>query len=217
MKELISIKLQSFSDLITNSSSELFQLRTDKTVEQVSEILSTFTKGYIKPVLFNIEDYRKHRKDFDKLSEELPPYDEWSKYCERRKELISKYPEYYLYNTLDGWFFDERDKDDLYFLRFIYASRDYTPIRSKFIKYLIENDGFENNNDLWFYNVKSEIAEKFFATCKFPKDLFKSTRLKNIEKLNGCILLLSINDNSIPYSTFDQINKLFNGTNYHLG
>ena len=39
----------------------------------------------------------------------------------------------------------------------------------------------------------------------------------SVEQLDGCILVLSEGDNSIPYDTWDAINDTFNGTNYHLG
>ena len=49
------IPIQSFSDIITNSSSELFVLNTNNTIQKVKEILSSITYGYIDPIIFNFE------------------------------------------------------------------------------------------------------------------------------------------------------------------
>ena len=53
------IPIQSFSDIITNSSSELFVLNTNNTIQKVKEILSSITYGYIDPIIFNLEKYNK--------------------------------------------------------------------------------------------------------------------------------------------------------------
>ena len=49
------VEIQSFSDIITNSSSELFVLNTNNTIQKVKEILSSITYGYIDPIIFNLE------------------------------------------------------------------------------------------------------------------------------------------------------------------
>lgn len=62
--------------------------------------------------------------------------------------------------------------------------------------------------------------EKFIASHKMPdpRDCAKySYYYGSVEQLDGCILVLSEGDNSIPYDTWDTINDTFNGTNYHLG
>ena len=55
MNNLIIIPIQSFSDIITNSSSELFVLNTNNTIQKVKEILNSITSGYQDPIIFNLE------------------------------------------------------------------------------------------------------------------------------------------------------------------
>lgn len=49
---ILVIPVQSVSDLITNSSSEVFILETGKTCEEVNTILNTFTSGFRYPEVF---------------------------------------------------------------------------------------------------------------------------------------------------------------------
>lgn len=80
------------------------------------------------------------------------------------------------------------------------------------------------NNEGWRpyspWNIEAEAFDRFIDAHKMPdprecgRDAY---HYGSIEELDGCILVLSCDDNSIPYETWDTINDLFNGTNYHLG
>lgn len=59
---ILVIPVQSVSDLITNSSSEVFILETGKTCEEVNTILNTFTSGFRHPEVFSLKDFREWRK-----------------------------------------------------------------------------------------------------------------------------------------------------------
>lgn len=59
---ILVIPVQSVSDLITNSSSEVFILETGKTCEEVNTILNTFTSGFRYPEVFSLKDFREWRK-----------------------------------------------------------------------------------------------------------------------------------------------------------
>lgn len=59
---ILAIPVQSISDLITNSSSEVFILDTGKTCEEVNDILKGFTSGFAYPEVFSLKDYREWRK-----------------------------------------------------------------------------------------------------------------------------------------------------------
>lgn len=41
--------------------------------------------------------------------------------------------------------------------------------------------------------------------------------LVRVRRLDGKVLVVSNDDNSIPYDTWDKIRDLFNGWNIHLG
>lgn len=56
---ILVIPVQSVSDLITNSSSEVFILETGKTCEEVNTILNTFTSGFRHPEVFSLKDFRE--------------------------------------------------------------------------------------------------------------------------------------------------------------
>ena len=86
------IPIQSFSDIITNSSSELFVLNTNNTIQKVKEILSSITYGYIDPIIFNLEKYNKWKEDDSFVS-----------------NLESTY-----FDTVRDWFTDLDDEDSLF-------------------------------------------------------------------------------------------------------
>ena len=97
---ILVIPVQSVSDLITNSSSEVFILETGKTCEEVNTILNTFTSGFRHPEVFSLKDFREWRKKL--RSGEIE--DDWS------------YPGT-IFSIADGWFKDPEDEEDLLNLR----------------------------------------------------------------------------------------------------
>lgn len=52
---ILVIPVQTVSDIITNSSSEVFILDTGKTCEEVDTMLHTFTSGFSYPEVFFIK------------------------------------------------------------------------------------------------------------------------------------------------------------------
>lgn len=232
---LIAIKIQSVSDLITNSSSELFQLRTDHTLEEVNEILDGITSGYLPPIVFKLDDYYKatelYREQEPKLREKYLSGDnsDWYIYEE---EVSNIYPNIKIYNTISGWFFDEKDPkqieqaykhyvlgiDSLYNTKSILNS-----IQKEFREFVIKNNYKDPDFPNWWnpYNIEDKAFEEFKKIHPIPpiEELEKYAGYygQNIKNLDGCILVLSESDNSIPYETWDLINTLLNGINYHLG
>ena len=93
---ILVIPVQSVSDLITNSSSEVFILETGKTCEEVNTILNTFTSGFRHPEVFSLKDFREWRKKL--RSGEIE--DDWS------------YPGT-IFSIANGWFKDPEDEEDL--------------------------------------------------------------------------------------------------------
>lgn len=231
---LLILNTQSISDVVTNSSSEVFILNTNKTCEEVNNILQSFTTGFIFPEVFHLEEYRKWREST------------------KDEEEYYHYP-YTLYEFIRGWFTDPGIDEDM-----ISKWRDFlfSPFRYEYLGNLkIESFGYDDyhpiNVDFWkylskftkeikeivpkyepyptykdFYNDKYNLRYKlpdyiiknFMDSYKdkIPKELEIPDR-ENVVNLDGKILVLSENDNTIPYDTWDQICKLFNGYNIHLG
>ena len=138
---ILVIPVQSVSDLITNSSSEVFILETGKTCGEVNTILNTFTSGFRYPEVFSLKDFREWRKKL--RSGEIE--DDWS------------YPGT-IFSIANGWFKDPEDEEDLLNLRmdFLfdpfdtidygngyiahgYSSSYKEPIHDAFIEYLNKN------------------------------------------------------------------------------
>lgn len=227
--QIAIINLQSVSDVITNSSTEVFIANTDKTVEQVNNILGAFTSGFQYPEVFSLEKYREHIR----LGEDSPykgGYDN------------------NIYVVAAGWFYDMENEEALH----NYRVRHIRYLQSQD---LVEVDGqyqFMDNPlyDIWedFQNEKCErIADYDIASWRQlshsdrAKHLREKDNLKgaNIEKflktrgpedswwfpneqmtvqyLEGKIIILGDSDNSIPYDDWEKIESLFNTYNIHLG
>lgn len=234
MRKLLAIKVQSMTDLITNSSSELFQLRTDQTVEQVSETLAKITSGYCEPVLFNLEEYRRDKDKLQKMIDAITPdsdaSDEWDKYWAEERRLKEENPSYFVMDTVEGWFFDPENIKDVREVYKSYLCNHYdwrgngdNELQKEFKKFVDDNHYLKSDNlysPYFPWNIEEEAFDKFLASHEMPdprecgRDAY---HYGSIEDLDGCILVLSCDDNSIPYETWDTINALFDGTNYHLG
>lgn len=239
--KLIAIKIQSYTDLITNSSSELFQLKTDSTVEQVQNTLQNITTGYIRPVFFSAKEYHENKCKFREMLQDCAPLPEFSKETEKewneafqaqwdyRDKLIEEHPEYYIYDVVSGWFFDKDDPKRVSeaYKNYLCCDKPHSwdslplnDLQEKFHKFVLE-DEYEEGDRLDSYHVSDELVEEFLKDNPAPNidDIWDWAGYDygRVEDLDGCIIVLSEDDNSIPYETWDEINTLFNGTNYHLG
>lgn len=234
--ELLTIKIQSCTDMITNSSSEIFMLHTEKTAEQVEEALSEFTEGYFKPLLFNLEDYRKHRHDYDIKYRELrkkfedkdgriPDFNAfWNEVEQFRRENR----DLFIYDTMEGWFIDSEDPNDIfmcqkqYLLPYWEDEDNLDELQIEF-KNMIKSKVIKENEYGFIYygDIPDEIFKEFINTHNLPniKDIIKTYCgfYNDVVELDGCIIVLSEYDNSIPYEDFDKIEKMFNANRYHLG
>lgn len=234
MRKLLAIKVQSMTDLITNSSSELFQLRTDQTVEQVSEALETMTSGYCEPILFDLKRYRKNKGKIQEMLDAIRPSkdasdEEWEEYWRKSDRIKADNPDYFVMDTIEGWFFDPEDSESTFeiYQDYLCCRNDWSvesldPLQKKFRQFVTDNNYFERKDQQCFtkWNIKEEAFEKFIASHEMPNphDCARySYYYGSIEQFDGCILVISKYDNSIPYDTWDAINATFNGTNYHLG
>lgn len=233
MRKLLAVKVQSYTDLITNSSSELFQLRTDDTVEQVSETLSRITSGYCPPVLFRYQDYLKHRDEYEELIDEIEERngEDWKKSWEEELEVRKQHPDLFIYYIVSGWFFDKEDPEHVQdaYRNYLCADRLFgrktmDNLQKEFQIFVLQNnyvDEEERRYPLTSYRVAEEAFTKFMETHEMPPldevKEWSNYSYGDVEELDGCILVLSEEDNSIPYDTWDSIYEIYEGRNYHLG
>ena len=213
MKNLAVIPIQSFSDIITNSSSELFVLNTNNTIQKIKEILSSITSGYLDPIIFNLEKYNKWKEDNSFVS-----------------NLESTY-----FDTIEGWFTDLDDENNLFDYRLqafrnimeynslevCYFKESNIPFYTEFMKFA-KTIGLKSINSFSIYREnKEEKCKEFFNQFEKSGNTLPSwwnpKEEDTVQGLNGKVLLCSCDENSIPYESFDFINEILNGYNLHLG
>ena len=213
MKNLAVIPIQSFSDIITNSSSELFVLNTNNTIQKIKEILSSITSGYLDPIIFDLEKYNKWKEDNSFVS-----------------NLESTY-----FDTIEGWFTDLDDENSLFDYRLqafrnimeynslevCYFKESNIPFYTEFMKFA-KTIGLKSINSFSIYREnKEEKCKEFFNQFEKSGNTLPSwwnpKEEDTVQGLNGKVLLLSYDENSIPYESFDFINEILNGYNLHLG
>ena len=213
MNNLIIIPIQSFSDIITNSSSELFVLNTNNTIQKVKEILNSITSGYQDPIIFNLESYNKWKEDNSSVS-----------------NLESTY-----FNTVEDWLIDLDSEDSLFEYR-LQAFCNIMEYNSLQVCYFKENNILFYTEFMKFaktiglrsverFNIyienKKEECKEFFNQFEKSGNILPSwwnpKEEDTVQGLNGKVLLLSCDENSIPYESFDFINEILNGYNLHLG
>lgn len=215
--ELITIKIQSYSDVITNSSSELFQIQ-NKTASEVYYILllNGIIEGCEKPILFKLDEYRENLKRLNQLRNDCYNDQDQFEWCKFENE-IEKNLELKYTDTVEGWFFDANNQDNVDYLYKCYLESKECPYFQEFCNYTKDAD----EEDIL------ELANKFRKIRKLPKpnDIYEDVRKWNswffdygkVEQLDGCVLLLSMSENSIPYENKLEIKRLFKCENYHLG
>ena len=207
------IPIQSFSDIITNSSSELFVLNTNNTIQKVKEILSSITSGYIDPIIFNLENYNKWKEDdsfvsnlentyFDTVKDWLTDLDDEDSLFEYRLQAFRNIMEY---NSLDVCYFKENN----------------IPFYTEFMKFA-KTIGLKSINSFSIYREnKEEECKEFFNRFEKSGNILPSwwnpKEEDTIQGLNGKVLVLSDGENSMPFDSFDFINEVLNGYNIHLG
>ena len=213
MNNLIIIPIQSFSDIITNSSSELFVLNTNNTIQKVKEILNSITSGYQDPIIFNLENYNKWKEDDSFVS-----------------NLESTY-----FDTVEDWLIDLDSEDSLFeyrlqafcnimeynSLQVCYFRENNIPFYTEFMKF-VKTIGLKSAERFSIYREKKEEeCKEFFNQFEKSGNTLPSwwnpKEEDTVQGLNGKVLLLSCDENSIPYESFDFINEILNGYNLHLG
>ena len=213
---LVLDNINSVSDVITNSSSELFVINDkNTTLDHLKNIINPILDGYYEPFVFNLDTFRKwvesseedNSTDIDACFQTI--YD-WV--------IDLEYPSGLTYYI----------RDTLYKLRL----EDYIKLENSLLKELYAEliKKYDTN-----YSSYKEI-EAFLQTYDEDKinkiiDYLLNTNFEyDIRKLNGKIILLSEEENSISCSrkfnrsefaedsdVFQWLEHNFNITYYHLG
>lgn len=213
---LVLDNISSVSDVITNSSSELFVINDkNTTLDHLKNIINPILDGYYEPFVFNLDTFRK----WVESSEE-----------DNSTDIDA------CFQTIYDWFIDLEYPSGLtYYIRdTLYKLRleDYIKLENSLLKELYAEliKKYDTN-----YSSYKEI-EAFLQTYDEDKinkiiDYLLNTNFEyDIRKLNGKIILLSEEENSISCSrkfnrsefaedsdVFQWLEHNFNITYYHLG
>lgn len=201
--ELITFKIQSFIDIITNSSSELFICDIDKSVEAIKEILNSYPglHGYEEPWIFKADEFIKAKEnDFEDR------YDGF-KLDERYRSIDTGY----FYHPTSEVFLKE---GRMYYIKYGFSdwSLSSSPYHSR-LQHLSWPD-----KDFEIKIIYDEIKE----SGDLPKWWIDPFTLSenfnyNIMDFDNNIIIMSSDDNSIPFEYFDIIETHFNAKRFHLG
>lgn len=213
---LVLDNINSVSDVITNSSSELFVINDkNTTLDHLKNIINPILDGYYEPFVFNLDTFRK----WVESSEE-----------DNSTDIDA------CFQTIYDWFIDLEYPSGLtyYISDTLYKLRleDYIKLENSLLKELYAEliKKYDTN-----YSSYKEI-EAFLQTYDEDKinkiiDYLLNTNFEyDIRKLNGKIILLSEEENSISCSrkfnrsefaedsdVFQWLEHNFNITYYHLG
>lgn len=213
---LVLDNINSVSDVITNSSSELFVINDkNTTLDHLKNIINPILDGYYEPFVFNLDTFRK--------------------WVESSKEDNSTDIDA-CFQTIYDWFIDLEYPSGLtYYIRdtlYKLQLEDYIKLENSLLKELYAEliKKYDTN-----YSSYKEI-EAFLQTYDEDKinkiiDYLLNTNFEyDIRKLNGKIILLSEEENSISCSrkfnrsefaedsdVFQWLEHNFNITYYHLG
>lgn len=228
--DLLVISIQSVTDVVTNSSSEVFVLDTDKSCEQVHEILEKITEGFEFPQVFHLDEYREWRNS-------------------KEEKLGTDYPYYDIFDIAENWFVDPKNEEDMYnfkrdflfmpwseFPEFgitCYSPNTFLPVHEALVEYINDHWGKlkkflpevsgQLNKQLYLKykyairGIPDRYIREFIDNYKEPVYGWELDPEDNVENLDGKILVMSTDDNSIPHETWKTIYENFSGFNKHLG
>lgn len=229
---LVLDNIHSISDVITNSSSELFLLDTNTSLDKVKEVISTILDkdSYCDPYIFNAEEYRKWIREIYSNAKPREDY--------HLPEEVENHP----FKTIHDWFFDPENIDDVKCT--IYREIYKILVYDKLSAYLeLEPSSYKEMVKLiakgWLTAVKDFERESFNLEEYIEEklQLFPDRTILecanwlpyewNIETLEGKIILQDTYDNSIQCSKkfksdthdnpIDYLEAMFNAKYYHLG
>lgn len=213
---LVLDNINSVSDIITNSSSELFVINDkNTTLDHLKNIINPILDGYYEPFVFNLDTFRK----WVESSEE-----------DNSTDIDA------CFQTIYDWFIDLEYPSGLtYYIRdTLYKLRleDYIKLENSLLKELYAE--LIKKYDTNYPSYKEiEAVLQTYDEDKINKiiDYLLNTNFEyDIRKLNGKIILLSEEENSISCSrkfnrsefaedsdVLQWLEHNFNITYYHLG
>ena len=197
------LTIQSFSDVITNSSSEVFILNTNHTCEEVNSILNSFTTGFNYPEVFDLKKFREWRKDHEEFSYSWPPT---------------------LFEVVLDQFYDTENEEDILayqtrYLNYPFWCDSDDELIDEYIDHLIKSGIYEVDPEFdphprSYY--MTDIPDSFVKS--FPRlNEITVPEMYDMVKLDGKICVLSGGDNTMSYTDFDMIEKKFDAYRIHLG
>lgn len=209
----IVIRFDSVVDVITNSSSELFICKTNKSLATVEELLGEMIDEHNENILKGEgEDYKYYR--------DLSPEDLKRSLVD--KEMVFDTP------------FCVGDNLELFIDRHVsfgWEYHKYAPLRKAFVGDVDEliwelcNDGtFIKSYNYKNRELPDDDPKKINAetSAKYQREKRKEFLVNNntpevLARLKNFIIIESLDENTIPYALYDKINSTFNGRNWHLG
>lgn len=213
---LVLDNINSVSDVITNSSSELFVINDkNTTLDHLKNIINPILDGYYEPFVFNLDTFRK----WVESSEE-----------DNSTDIDA------CFQTIYDWFIDlEYPSGLIYYIRdTLYKLRleDYIKLENSLLRELYA-ELIKKYDTVYFSYKEIEAFLQTYDEDKINKiiDYLLNTNFEyDIRKLNGKIILLSEEENSISCSrkfnrsefaedsdVFQWLEHNFNITYYHLG
>lgn len=210
MKQILTINAQSFVDVITNSSSELFICNTDKSIDVIKEILQDMLTKYneennssnsFSDCFGAISIVGDNNQTGTYFIDDLP-LTEHDALVQRRKEIIQ---------TIIS---DNYEKDP------VYQKKDWNE-KDRILKRETDARYLEYTRDEKVSKVisgKDSLPSWWFTGNKPKKsnwDYDSPMRWRGMYK--GKLIIESATDNSIPYDLFDTIESTFSAERHHMG
>ncbi len=205
-QQSLSINIQSFVDVITNSSSELFICNTEKSVELIESILRDMLAKNDPSLNYNdcfgsIAIVNGTGQTGNYFIDDLPLTKE-DALLERVRSIISSQCEKEL---------EERDKAK-------WNQKNWNE-RSEILTKATDARLLEYQREEKLSKVTGEASKlpDWWYTGKSPDRYSYNEGLKWREQYEGRVIISSQSDNSIPYELFEEIESLFNADRMHMG
>lgn len=213
---LVLDNINSVSDVITNSSSELFVINDkNTTLDHLKNIINPILDGYYEPFVFNLDTFRKWVESYEE---------------DNSTDIDA------CFQTIYDWFIDLEYPSGLsyYIMDTIYKLQleDYIKLENSLLRELYA-ELIKKYDTVYFSCKEIEAFLQTYDEDKINKiiDYLLNTNFEyDIRKLNGKIILLSEEENSISCSrkfnrsefaedsdVFQWLEHNFNITYYHLG
>ena len=213
---LVLDNINSVSDVITNSSSELFVINDkNTTLDHLKNIINPILDGYYEPFVFNLDTFRKWVESYEE---------------DNSTDIDA------CFQTIYDWFIDLEYPSGLsyYIMDTIYKLQleDYIKLENSLLRELYA-ELIKKYDTVYFSCKEIEAFLQTYDEDKINKiiDYLLNTNFEyDIRKLNGKIILLSEEENSISCSrkfnrsefaedsdVLQWLEHNFNITYYHLG